>query len=357
MSITKQNSFSRVLANEAKMGAYYTDLQHCQWISNLLDFPIDKEVCALEPSIGDGSAIKTVSNCFDNPNIKIFGVELNKETDQLLQEDKEIEKSINADFLNGVKITNSAFSFCFSNPPYGEQEGERLEKRFLEKIGHYLKPSAILVYVIPYSVFINESFLKIWCARYELLHIYKFHEEEFNKWKQVVLIGRKKIALGYLRKELDDMVEKYSSINNLEGIPESYDGPKVVVRSSYVDDIEYFSTLDFQYDKVMSAIKSSPLHVFASKKLEKDEYLKSELTNPPLPMKRDLMYLLSVSGGGEGKAGNEENQDVHLQRGVVKVVETDRVDSLDEKSYLRVRSSSSITVTIIENDGKITKLT
>lgn len=78
--VKKQNSFFQTRMNQAKLGAYYTDPAHCQWIAGLLDFPENEEVCGLEPAIGDGNAIITVMGRRNNENIHIFGVELNEAT-------------------------------------------------------------------------------------------------------------------------------------------------------------------------------------------------------------------------------------------------------------------------------------
>ena len=43
--VKKQNSFFQTRMNQAKLGAYYTDPAHCQWIAGLLDFPENEEVC------------------------------------------------------------------------------------------------------------------------------------------------------------------------------------------------------------------------------------------------------------------------------------------------------------------------
>ena len=43
--IKKQSDFSRLKANDAKMGAYYTDVGHCASIGRFLQFPEDGEVC------------------------------------------------------------------------------------------------------------------------------------------------------------------------------------------------------------------------------------------------------------------------------------------------------------------------
>ena len=58
--IRQQSTFSRTMDNMEKMGAYYTDIEHCIDISKQLKFP-ETEVSVLEPSIGDGSAVLAVT--------------------------------------------------------------------------------------------------------------------------------------------------------------------------------------------------------------------------------------------------------------------------------------------------------
>ena len=70
-NIKKQSEFSRTKANEAKMGAYYTDVGHCVSIGRFLQFPED-EVCCLEPSIGDGKAVLAVTGK-DNERVDLCG--------------------------------------------------------------------------------------------------------------------------------------------------------------------------------------------------------------------------------------------------------------------------------------------
>lgn len=59
--IQQESGFSRSLANHAKLGAYYTDVEHCRAMGKYLNFPHEEEVLCLEPSIGDGMAIRTVT--------------------------------------------------------------------------------------------------------------------------------------------------------------------------------------------------------------------------------------------------------------------------------------------------------
>ena len=50
--IRHESRFSRGLANHAKLGAYYTDVEHCMAMRKFLNFPQEEEVLCLEPSIG-----------------------------------------------------------------------------------------------------------------------------------------------------------------------------------------------------------------------------------------------------------------------------------------------------------------
>lgn len=150
-----------------KMGAYYTDTEHCRRIGNLLEFP--EEFIALEPSIGDGSAIAaTLEKAPVFP--KVYGVELNRNTYEEVKKDERFYV-IGADFLNGIKVSNKAFSYVFSNPPYGvdADRRERYEKLFAEKIFNYMVPGGILAYVIPYPVFMDERFLKPFFSKFNPL--------------------------------------------------------------------------------------------------------------------------------------------------------------------------------------------
>ena len=120
--ITKQSEFSRIKYNQAKMGSYYTELEHCRWISRFLEFP-DDEVCCLEPAIGNAEAVFAVTGKEkeERKNVKIFGVELNEDTYGVVSGNPGVDFCLKADFLNDVIISQKVFSFVFMNPPYGKK--------------------------------------------------------------------------------------------------------------------------------------------------------------------------------------------------------------------------------------------
>lgn len=348
----KLNNFSRNAGNDARMGAFYTNAEHCERIGRLFKWP-DEEVCCLEPAVGDGIAIDKVTQA--TPNKKIFAVELNKDTYTEIKD--KYDYVLNADFLTGVKITNRVFSFCYSNPPYGVMENDgkmRYETAFLEKIYSYLKKDGILVYVIGYSTLKDINFLQKFMARFIPLATFRFDDEEYRHFRQIVVIGMKRNSIGYMRKWLDDY---YTSIDELEKLPYL---PKLTdtihtlipVLPSSADDIVYFTTQEFDVKSAQKLLSDSSLYKDVLSITQVPHYRATELGHPPIPLPKDLLYLVAVSGGGQGKVGSEETNDLHLQRGVVQTItEQHIVKGEKNESVLIETSYNKVSVNLIEQDG------
>ncbi len=368
----RNNSFSRATANEKKMGAYYTDVRHCMIIGELLKFP-EKEVSVLEPSIGDGSAVKAVTDRANNENVKIFGVELNDEVAKETKKDIYIEDCLSADFTNGVVIKNNAFSFIFGNPPYMDDEDTedgrrgRLERTFLEKVtGSYLKKDGILVWVIPYSRFAEESTIRYFVGHYETLGVWKFQEYEYKKWHQVVIIARKTATRIPLGDEVRAYHEKYADESLVPVLPDTFKGTElyksIEVYPSDSTEITLFASKIFDPFEALTFLSAGAelddYNRMVGKRATQKEYSSSELGAPPIPLKKDSLYLMATSGVGQGLAGTL-GKDLHLQRGVAEVVEESVYSPETEDSKLEtvtVTTRAKVTMSIIETDGEITVL-
>ena len=361
-----QNRFSRTMVNEGKMGAYYTDLSHCTDIGKMFAFP-DEEVCVLEPSIGDGSAVSAVTGAKNNQNIRIFGVELNDAVADETAKNPVFEDILKADFLNGVKISHGAFTFAFGNPPYmtdsicdGTGRPIRFERLFLEKIGYYLAKDAVLVWVIPYNVFVQESYFRYWNSRYETLAFYKFRPDEFAKFHQVVIVGRKrKLSCMFSKEKMGEMLSQVTPLEKVEELPHDFD-KKIEVLPSSAKDVTLFASMEFDEEAAKAALVELPKDIgeFFQAKAQVESYVINEMGNPPMPLKKDSMYLLATSGGGQGITGSEETMDIHLQRGVAEVIEEGEVEQrgTSDKRQVRITSRTQITMSIVQNDGTITTL-
>lgn len=364
MAIEKSSSFSRTIANESKMGAYYTDLSHCQSIRTMLDFDVDAHFNALDPSIGNGVALLSVTSGVED--ISLFGVELNDEVADNLKQDGRIGHVVKADFTNGVTITKSAFSLIFSNPPYMEVDGRRMEDIFLEKCISLLKIGGCIVWVVPHRVLSSERHYRMLLRNFEQVALYKFREKEYEKWHQIVFVGVKTPQRMLM---VDEFKEKFSQIQSVEAIPElptSFDEPVVKILPVKDEDVAVFAPRIFDptgaYQKLSQGMPDEIGKVF-SRYASPQTYKANQLGSPPMPLKKDHMYLLSVSGYGQGYAGSEECGTLHLQRGTAQVVSHLSVkggDSLEDddngKVTLIETSTTEISLTVIESNGNITEL-
>lgn len=344
----EQSRFSRLLASEAKMGAYYTDLDHASRLGAL--FSAEDDVSVLEPSCGDGSALNAFCGRIktDKKLVK-FGVELNAKTYDELMKTGAVDYVLHADFLTGTIISNKVFSLCFSNPPYGatgDDGKERLENKFVERIFTLLKPGAYLVLVVNTSTICSERFARCLLGRFELCDLYRFDDKEYAKFKQVAFIGRRRSGIGIFKDELEGFLSGLD-VENLPQIPT--DGEPVYrVPGSPDKTIELFTGKEYDPS---GACLSQALLDNAGQFLLPEAYRAVAIGRPPLPLKKDLLYLCAVAGGGQGLAGSEENYDLHLQRGVAKRVES--VSYLEDTNEEVVTTSTKISLNTIDNYGNI----
>lgn len=358
--IRKQTGFSRVKYNEAKMGAYYTDPEHCRRIKSFLQFPEEDEVCCLEPSIGNGKAISIITGKEGKKkeNVKIYGVELNDDTYCQVKEKIEIDQCIKADFLNDVLISQNAFSFVFMNPPYGESEnGERYELGFLRKVIPYTVKGAVVVMVVPQYVGVQEDFIKEWSENFDTPFLYRFDAKEYEKYKQIVFIGVKKRKDETDRDEEKRLFSIISQNENIPILPIEYTGIPIQVPKSMENGVDQFMTRIFHAEEAAEVLTRSPLQRLLQSAIQVPPYLIDNLGRPPIMPSEGHMYLLAVSGAGQGLVGSEKNGDLHLQRGVSKIEERSEFMT-DEEGRMKevIISYPQVKYNIIESSGLIQTL-
>lgn len=357
--IKKQCDFFQSKMNEAKLGAYYTDTDHCRWLSRFFEFP-EEEVCCLEPSIGDATAVLTITGKkLVDSNIHIYGVELNEESASKVKKNPLINQCLNADFLTDILVTQQSFSFAFANPPYGTmgEERQRYEIEFLQKMTPFMTKGAVMVFVLPQYVLADTGFLSLWCSLYDTHHIYRFHKSEYEKFKQVVLIGIKKVKGELDKAEHKRLKETAVHPEGFPLLPEQYEGERVRVPKSSERNLYQFMTRVFHPEEAQSCVLKSALNPMVMEKVRISTYQIDNLGRPPIIPSDGQMYLLAVSGAGQGLVGSEENQDLHLQRGIAQTV-TSSEYVCDENGVMREKLTSypQIQYNLIEGDGTIRTL-
>jgi len=344
-----ENTFFQTTKNIEKAGAYYTDVEHCERLSNLFDFGTG-DVCILEPSAGNGEAVKTITkNCI---NRKIFAVELSTEAYIGLKNDQDIFEAINCDFLQ-TKISHKSFSFCFANPPYIDDEG-RMEIEFLKRIANYMSDGGILAYIVPYSIATNKSYLRTYLSKFEPIFEFRFDDAEYAKYRQIAFIGKRKTS-SYDNDVLNEYLGRKKEDFPL--IPKQWDKEKIIVGESKEENITFFTSLIFDEKLGYENLLKMKPQKNNLKNIAIEPFKDDELSNPPIMPNENSLYLLSTLGCGSGITGTAEDKDVHLQRGCAKIVKNTYQEENEDGSIDEVvRTSTQVSVTILENNGNITIL-
>ena len=143
----------------------------------------------LDPCAGTGAALQQlVKSSMSKAGCQTYGVELNGGRAEEAAEN--LDNILAADIFQ-TAIGNEAFSCLFLNPPYDfNVGGGRAEYTFLERTSRYLAPHGILIYIVPMAQLSGAA--RYLSEHYSDLECYSFPDEDFEKFKQVVVLGTKK---------------------------------------------------------------------------------------------------------------------------------------------------------------------
>ena len=149
----------------------------------------DQTLRFLYPCAGTGAALQQlVKGSFEKAGCQTYGVELN--AGRAEEAAANLDNVLAADIFH-TAIGNDAFSCLFLNPPYDfNVGGGRAEHTFLERTTRYLAPNGALIYIIPMTQL--SAAARYLSEHYTDLECYSFPDEEFDKFRQVVLLGTKK---------------------------------------------------------------------------------------------------------------------------------------------------------------------
>lgn len=194
--------------NDANRGFFPTSLEIVKMEMNLIDFSeIEKnsELTICDLTGGDGEQLKKMYDYLLDKDLKPMAYynEVTKERFNIAFKRYENMQNyflINADFFN-LKVRNESnkkvFTIIRNNPPYTWMDWKglniRAEDIFFTRNAELNVEGGVQIFELPIHQLIEQKNLirKIF-FRYENVHIFKFPEEEFKKFKQVCVIGVKK---------------------------------------------------------------------------------------------------------------------------------------------------------------------
>ena len=197
------------LESQAKLGFYATPPHVVEQIKALLK--IEKGARLLDTCCGEGEALKVVG---EGNECETFGVELDEERAKKAKE--VLEHVLNCDALVEMRVTNDSFGLLWLNPPYDieagseEDDKDRLEVKFLRYHWRFLQKGGVLVYIIPFTSLRKAKGL---LARLRDLRVFSFPPDDFQTYKQVVVMGVKGEITPKERKE------NYKMLKELDDLP------------------------------------------------------------------------------------------------------------------------------------------
>jgi len=174
---------------QARMGFYPTPNKVTPIIARYIDRKQEGLIRVLDPCAGEGTAINLISGHLEGYS---YGIEIDLERGEKAK--KNLTKCIVTDYQN-TRISRHSFSLLWLNPPYDWaarddeiEKSERYERTFLRDSVGYLCKGGILVYLIPQRR-LDGNIARMLSYRFENIKIFRFPEEEYQAFKQVVIFG------------------------------------------------------------------------------------------------------------------------------------------------------------------------
>ena len=109
-----------------------------------------------------------------------------------------------------------------------------------------MKTKGYLVLVVSLTTMNLDEFAKCLLARFKPVAFYRFDDKEFEKYKQVVFIGQKRVSIGLYRKEYEEwmIANPGAPLVDIPYIPKD-PATRMEVPVSLESEIELFTTKEF----------------------------------------------------------------------------------------------------------------
>ena len=199
---------------KTKLGFYPLPVVEASRLRDFLRFPL--QFSALDPCVGDGVAF---TELLVTAHPRRYGIEVDAYRAEQARA-RGID-TVQADLME-VKCPPESLSLIYLNPPYdfeaGKTNNQRLEAVFLEHVYRWLKPSGVLVFVIP------QRYLAA-CARllsehFAEIRVFRLADPECVKYEQIVVFALRRKRGAHVSDE-----EMVRSMRYLEGLADNAELP------------------------------------------------------------------------------------------------------------------------------------
>ena len=303
------------LAAQAKMGYYPTPDEVTPIIARYINRQRNGLIRALDPCAGEGTAVKLVG---DHLQAETYGIEIDIERGKIAKEI--LTKCLVTDYQN-TRISHGSFSLLWLNPPYDWatrdneiEKSERYERTFLRDCIPYLSPGGILVYLIPQRR-LDGHIARMLSYRFEQISVFRFPEEEYRAFKQLVIFGILK-----KKPDKDDGLSEYlKNCGQLKALvpylpqrpPRVYEVPTSPAKATFL-----FRSKDIEPEELAEEIQKHGL--FEQVKEMTTPLSMAEKIRPIMPLRHGHLAQILACGLMNGIVWDRDRTNPLLVKGVTK---------------------------------------
>jgi len=172
------------LAGKLKCGFYPLPLAEAEAIRNCLEFPL-AGFSALDPCIGEGAAFARITA---DAKACRYGIELDA---YRAEQARRLADSVIQGSCFDVHCSVESLSLLYLNPPYDfetdEGSTQRTERTFLQHTYRWLKPSGVLVLVIPKGRIVDCS--QVLSHQFKEVRVCRLTAPDSVRFDQAVVFG------------------------------------------------------------------------------------------------------------------------------------------------------------------------
>ncbi|MCA9995437.1 MAG: DEAD/DEAH box helicase family protein [Anaerolineales bacterium] len=197
------------LANVEKAGYFPTPPLVTQLLTSHILAPHGGRI--LDPCAGEGTALATFANAL---SLDAYGIELDSDRAAQLRQLLPAGHALAADY-RFLKTEQDAFNILYVNPPYlfvEDKEMGRAEYEWLVNTRKYLQPDGLLLWVVPAHMLNHQKSVEHLLSWYDELEIVRFPDGEYERFKQVIVIGYRRAAATVFDPELAASIRRLNPL-------------------------------------------------------------------------------------------------------------------------------------------------
>lgn len=343
------------LESEGKGGFYPTPPEEMEWIMKRVRVQADANIRILDPCCGKGDALSQWKKDLEskNANVESLGIELEKSRAQ--EAAKKLDKVLACGYED-MKMSHSAISAMYLNPPFVQMQGKRLEEVFLRNLSEsYLSAGNLLILNIPHSVL--RSVAKILASRFVDIRVYRFTDPNYEVYKQVIVYAKRRQTGLRSDKERQYQQEIEQELINFSYLPkqalptlDTHDWDKYFYSlNAPQKPLDIFHSTIVEPEDIIASEKNCDFQSLVMRKMASLEVTSStRKIQPALPLKHTHIAAAIAAGALPETMGS------HLLVGVTKRVQEERkqinpkdgkeqeITTFKPKSIVRVFSDKGI---------------